>query len=235
MKALLTVALLAITVKPALAQYPNNPKILIYDQNDKEHCREFFNDGTRFIGMFDGPLSVAVSVPVNHGHGKFSVYVIVAQQGPGVAEVIPSDFSAWYTDPPHTRFPYLDRDAEIDDEAKRSTIAAVIIAGMGGAAAAQPVQATVHNSNGTSSTVTYTDPTAQQRANEQAAKLIDDSRRSEASDRNGILHRNTIPDGHSVEGLVFFKKPHSSPLKVGSKDHLFAVDIPINGVVYRFQ
>lgn len=185
--------------------------------------------------MADGNTVVKIDDPVNRGHGEFSVDLTVAQFDSGMAEVIPEDFSALFSDAAHTRLVFANRDQEIDHHAKKSMWAGVLLAGMAGAAAAQPQTATVNNSDGTSSTITYTDPVAQQRANEQAAETGHAIRQRAIDAKVGLLHRNTVEPGQSVSGTVFFKRVKGSNVKIGSKDRLFAVDIPINGVVFRFQ
>lgn len=219
----------------AFGQYSDNPKIITFKAKDANCCKILFADGKRFIQITNRDTIVGIGEPVNEGHGEFSVFVAVTQGESGTAEVIPTDFSAWYTDPPHTRFPYVDRDDEVDGHARKSMWLGILAAGLSGAAAATPQQASVHNSDGTNSTVTYTDPNAQARVNQQSAATNEAIRQNAADAKSGLFHRNTVTPGTTVSGIVFFKKPKKSKVKVGKKDRLFAVDIPINGVVYRFE
>ena len=49
------------------------------------------------------------------------------------------------------------------------------------------------------------------------------------------LHRSTLHQGSAAEGFVYFRKPKGSKLSIGSRDLLFQIDIPVNGVVFRFS
>lgn len=219
----------------AFGQELKNPKIITFNAKDSSCCKILFVDGKRFVQVTEGDTVVGIGEPVNDGHGEFSVFVAVTQMGTGTAEVIPTDFSALYTDPSHTRFPYLDRDKEVDRRARKSMWVGILAAGLSGAAAATPQQATVNNSNGTSSTVTYTDPNAQARVNQQSAATNEAIRQNAANAKSELLRRNTVTSGATASGIVFFKKPKSSKVKVGKRDGLFAIDIPVNGVVFRFE
>jgi hypothetical protein len=49
------------------------------------------------------------------------------------------------------------------------------------------------------------------------------------------LRQSTVRQGSSAEGFVYFRKPKGSKLKIGLRDLLFEIDIPVNGVVFRFS
>ena len=203
-------AVLLLLSFPAFGQYSNDPRIITFNASDSKCCKISFVDGKRFIQMQDGDTLVGISEPINSGHGEFSVYVAISELGTGTAEVVPTDFSAWYSDPPHTRFPYMDRDAEVDRKTKHSMWLGILAAGLGGASAGSPRQASINNSDGTSSTVTYTDPNAQSLANAQSAQTFQAIKQRSIDAKTGLLHRNTVGQGASAGGVVFFKKPNST-------------------------
>ena len=49
------------------------------------------------------------------------------------------------------------------------------------------------------------------------------------------LSRSTLRRGDFAMGFVYLKKPRRSKVHVGLSDPLRQIDIPVNGVVFRFN
>ena len=49
-----------------------------------------------------------------------------------------------------------------------------------------------------------------------------------------FLQPAKVKQGSRVAGLVFFRKPKGSKLQITPADMLDEIDIPVNGVVFRF-
>jgi hypothetical protein len=49
------------------------------------------------------------------------------------------------------------------------------------------------------------------------------------------LSQSTLRRGDFAEGFVYFKKPRRSKVRVGLNDPLCEINIPVNGVVFRFK
>ena len=113
MKFLLSVFFLSVA---ALAENPQDAKVITFSRTDTEHCRVVMASGKPLLQSSFGGTSVAISMPANKGNGEFSVYVSIYQLGYGAAHVVPKDFSAVFSDPDHTRFQFFDK-------AKKSLVA----------------------------------------------------------------------------------------------------------------
>jgi hypothetical protein len=49
------------------------------------------------------------------------------------------------------------------------------------------------------------------------------------------LSQSTLRRGDFAEGFVYLKRPRHSKIHVESGDPLYEIDIPVNGVVFRFN
>ncbi len=81
------------------------------------------------------------------------------------------------------------------------------------------------------------DPTAPTREQEEAReeKQSKSLPGSTVTPEELYLRRTTLRQGSSAEGFVYFRKPKESKLNIGSQALLFEIDIPVNGVVFRFS
>jgi hypothetical protein len=129
-------------------------------------CRVVWQDGKAFYVMQDANTTVVISGPSNYSASLHSVQIQIRQDGDTPIDVDPARFEAVAEDPQHTQLAYLDMNAKATHNRKRRAIISGILlgisAGASGAAASMPQTATVNNSDGTSSTITYTDPTPKQ-------------------------------------------------------------------------
>jgi hypothetical protein len=232
---------------PSLAQDPNGPTVVPFNRADTEHCKVVSVDGKQLLQTVNGGTSVAIELPTTMPDGEFQVYVSVSQIGPGSAEVNPRQFAVYYSDPAHTQFPFYDKAREIGNQ----DAAARAHRGGSGNAGAQsqgsqalpgtPPPPGSLNSNewtGKSRTMTGQDPNAIARQQEEARQRNQKIAQSGAGSPAGqseFLSQTTLQQGSAVSGIVFFKKPKGSKLKVGPQDVLYQIDVPVNGMIFRFK
>jgi hypothetical protein len=205
-------------------------------------CKVIWENGKAFYVINDDGVSVMVSGPSNYSASLHSVYVSILATGNTPLDINPALFTAIADDPKHTALPYLDMDIKAEhDRHHRAVISGILLAlsaGASGAAAASPQTATVNNSDGTSSTITYTDPNAQANANAQAAANGAAARQNiqerYVAQTSGLLRHNTIEKGKFAAGVVYFQGPKGMKATKKGFTPLAAIEIPINGTIYKF-
>jgi hypothetical protein len=241
MKGLVFLLLTSISVA---GQVSDKVQAITFDRADAEHCRVVTIEGKPMLQTEYGGTSVAVGLPVTTGDQDFRVFIVVRQTGAGRAEVKPKDFSALYSDPAHTRFSFYDKAAEADKHNKRQqtqgsgTIAASLQgdAALPGTVPTPGAEADIDR-QARMQRMQNEDPNAPARELEQARE----ERQNESLPGSTVtpdelyLRRSTLRQGATTEGFVYFGKPKGSKLNVGSRDLLFEIDIPVNGVVFRFS
>jgi hypothetical protein len=248
-KPLLSFLLLSTT---ALSQSPDSPRIVTFNRADTEHCKVAVVSGKPLLETTYDGTTVAITLPQNWGNGEFSVYVAVAQVGEGEAVVNPKEISALYPDPAHTRFRWFDKARDLD------TLASMRAAGMGGGPSGGPGgsgppggpggSGSIGDSNSANPPPTHPeamgqmDPHAGNRSEEEARQL---------QLRNGagtgstpapldpahppaFLRLTTVKQGSNATGYVFLRRPKGSKVEVVPAAMLDEIDIPINGVIFRF-
>jgi hypothetical protein len=241
MKGLVILLLTSISV---VGQVSGNVKSIEFDRADVEHCRVVTIEGEPMLQTVYGGISVAVGLPVKVGDLDFRVFVVVQQTGPGKAQVKPQEFSALYSDPAHTRFGFYDKAAEVD---KHRVVQQTQEPGIDPASS----QGDLGRQGAPSTTGPEADMDRQARlqrmknedlnapAREQQA--ASEEKRSKSYPGTALtleqlyLHRSTLRQGNAAEGFVYFRKPKGSTLHIGSQNLLFEIDIPVNGVVFRFS
>jgi hypothetical protein len=226
----------------ALAQSPDSARIVTFNRADTEHCKVAVVSGKPLLETTYEGTTVAITLPQNWGNGEFSVYVAVAQVGDGEAVVNPKAISALYPDPAHTRFRWFDKAHDLD------TLATMQSSGMGGGASAGPGGSGSLDSNSAEPPPTHPearaqmDPHAGNRSEEETRVL---------QMRNGagtgstpapldpahpppFLPITTVKKGSNATGYVFLRRPKGSKVEVAPAAMLDEIDIPINGVIFRF-
>jgi hypothetical protein len=241
MKGLVFLLLTSICV---VGQVSDKGKAIAFDRADAEHCRVVTIEGRPMLQTVYGGTSVAVGLPVSTGDRDFRVFVVVRQTGPGKAQVEPKEFSALYSDPAHTRFRFYDKAAEVGkrkarQDTQESSIAAASSQGDSGLQGAIPTPGPVDDKDRQARLQRMRDEDANAPASEQ------DEARGEKPSKSLpgstmtpdelYLRRSTLRQGSTAEGFVYFRKPKGSKLNIGSQDLLFEIDIPVNGVVFRFS
>ena len=236
----------------ALAQTPDSPRIVTFNRADTEHCKVAVVSGKPLLETTYDGTTVAITLPQNWGNGEFSVYVAVAQVGEGEAVVNPREISALYPDPAHTRFRWFDKAHDLD------TLATMRSAGMGGGAPAGPGglgglggpggSGSVGESNSADPPPTHPEARAQMdphvgtRSEEEARQLQLRNDTGNASTPPPLdpehppvfLRITTVKKGLNATGYVFLRRPKGSKVEVAPAAMLDEIDIPINGVIFRF-
>lgn len=235
---------LLLTSISVLGQVPDKVKVMAFNRADGEHCSVVMIEGRPMLQTVYGGTSVAVGLPVSTVDGDFRVFVVLRQTGPGKAQVKPREFSALYSDPAHTQFRFYDKAAGVDKRHVRQESQEVgILAassqgdpGMQGVPPAPSLDADIDR-QARSLRMRNEDLNASTREQEEARE------EKQSKTLPGIavtpdelyLRRSTLRPGSYAEGFVYFRKPKGSKLTIGSRDLLFEIDIPVNGVVFRFS
>jgi hypothetical protein len=235
---------LLLTSVSVVGQVSDKVKVITFDRADSEHCKVVTIEGRPMLQTEYGGTSVAVGLPVSVGDQDFRVFVVVQQTGPGQAQVRPKEFSALYSDRAHTRFGFYDKAAEVDkrhvrQEAQESGIVAASSQadpGMQGVPLA-PAPEDDKARQARAQRMKSEDLNGPTREQEQAReeKQSESVPGSTVTPDELYLRQCTLRQGRSAEGLVYFRKPKGTKLKIASRDLLFEIDIPMNGVVYRFS
>jgi hypothetical protein len=110
MKALILSLLLSMA---AFGLESDNPKVILFNRADTEHCKAVVLSGRQFLHSEYGGTKVAIDLPVATPDGDFQVFVSVEQTGVGQVEVNPKDFLVYYSDPAHTQLPFYDKSSLI--------------------------------------------------------------------------------------------------------------------------
>lgn len=236
-------AFLFLTSISVVGQVSDKVKSITFDRADREHCRVVMIEGRPMLQTEYGGMSVAVGLPVSTGGKDFRVFVVVKQTGPGLTRVKPKEFSALYSDPAHTRFPFYDKAAEVDKHTVRQeTQESGIVAassqadpGMQGVSFG-PAPEDDKARQAMAQRAKNEDPNGPTREQEQAReeKQSNSLPGTTVTPDELYLHQSTLHQGSAAEGLVYFRKPKRSKVNIGSQDLLFEIDIPLNGVVFRF-
>jgi hypothetical protein len=212
----------------ALAQNLPDARVITFSRADTEHCQVIMAAGKPLLESSNGGISVAIGMPENKGNGEFSVYVSIYQLGSGAAHVVPKDFSAVYSDPAHTRFPFFDKAKEVESQgyvqgpapgmsATTNEIDRSMIRGgpPGPGAAGRSPSETLKGDNLPGK------PDAAPAPEMPASVPV-------------FLQKATVKQGSRAAGLVYFRKPNGSKLEVSPTAMLDEIDIPVNGITFRF-
>ncbi len=243
---------LPLLLSAALAQSPDGQRIVTFNRADVEHCKVItVSDQPMLATTYEG-TTVAITMPQNWNNGEFSVFITVAQVGPGEADVNPKAISALYPDAAHTRFHWFDKAHDLD------TLASMQAAGYGQTGGAPPEglgrqggpagSGSMTESNSASPPPTHPeamgpiDPHAGTKSEEESRLLQLRNQVGKASALPQIdpahppvfLRITTVKQGSRASGYVFLRKPKGSKVEVPASTMLEEIDIPINGVIFRF-
>jgi len=231
-KAIKLTLFLLLTRFPIAGQVPGG--VIHFDPADGEHCRVVTIERRSMRQTTFGGTSVAIGSPASTPDGEFRVFVAIRRTGEGKARVEPGEFSAFYSDSEHTRFSFHDIAAEIDARRMRE--------------AREESNSLALNSVGDSRTQSLDAsgrdrvPNVRRRSrgnlNGPARETTDANEKmpgSAAATGELYLRGVTLQQGTYASGIVYFRKPRRSKVKIGQSDALYEVDIPVNGVVFRFR
>lgn len=238
---------LLLTSISAIGQAPGKgnvtANVIAFDRADLEHCSVVIVEHRPMLQTIYNGTSVAVGLPVSTAEGDFRVFIVVRQIGPGKAQVKPKDFSALHSDPSHTRFSFYDKAAEVDKRTVRQNTkeTGVLTAGAREDPSLQGVTPTP-GPEANSTREAMWRRAKNEDLNRPTRELEQNREEDQSKSPPGVsmtpdelyLRRSTLRQGSYAEGFVYFRKPKGSTFNIGSHDLLVEIDIPVNGIVFRF-
>lgn len=225
MKTLITSLLLsaaALAQSPSGAQSSTQPsaQVITFNQADTAHCKVAIVSGKPLLETTYDGTTIALGMPENMRNGDFAVFVSVFRVAPGKVKVAPKTFSAVYSDPAHTRFPSYDMGAELDMAARARATAA----GQSGANEQVDVGTLGHAAHPPSSAASTIGAPDAPNPTQMPSVLTPAI----------FLQPATLKPGTGVSGFVLFRKPKKANVEITPTGMLDEIDIPINGVIFRF-
>ena len=218
---------------PVAGQAAQEARVIDFDPADREHCSQVIVEGRPMRQTSAFGTSVAVGSPAGTSDGEFRVFVLIRQIGEGKARVKPGEFSALYSDPAHTRFSFHDIAAEIDARRMREAREEFLALNSQGDPRAQSLDA-----GGSRDRVATGRRRSRGNLNGPTLDKADMNEKkpgSVAAPGELYLREGALQPGTYASGIVYFRKPRRSTVKPGPTDSLFEIDIPVNGVVFRFR
>lgn len=223
-----------------LAQTPDNAKIITYNRADTVHCKVIVVNGKPLLETTDNGTSVAVGFLQNWGNGEFSVLVSITQVGPGAAEVNPKGISALYSDAAHTRLTWFDKGRDLD------TQASIRASGLSQPGGGPPESGPVSDSSAAMPAPTHPEAMRDMTTNpgtrsEEEARQIQLRQTADGPHPQQLdpahppvfLRHTILKQGSRTYGHVFLRKPKGK-LAAAPTGILDEIDIPLNGVIFRF-
>jgi len=218
-------------------------RVIVFDRGDTEHCKVVMIEGRPMLQTVYEGTSVAVGLPMSTPDGDFRVFVQVRRMARGKARVKPQQFSALYSDAAHTRFSFYDKAAEVRQPVQRKETQAGVAGASSLEDASVPGAASTglgvddKDRQGRVKRAINEDPNGPTRYEEEAREQKENASRqgTALSPDELYLRAGTVQQGDSAEGFVYFRKPKGLSLHIGSRDLLFEVDIPVDGIVFRFS
>jgi hypothetical protein len=228
-----------------MAQAADKAKVINFDRADREHCGIVMIEGRPMLRTVYGGTSVAVGLPVSTAEGDFRVFVVIGHPGPGKARVKPREFTALYSDAAHTRFSFYDKAVRVNRgqvSEEREEPAGVETASSQGDPRLLGMPSTPDATGNIDRQARARrkknqDLNGPTREQEDAREAKQNSTLPGVSVTAGELYlrQSTLRQGRYAEGFVYFRMPQGAKLHVGPRDLLFQIDIPVNGVVFRFS
>jgi hypothetical protein len=236
----------------AIAQ-TSSPKVITFSRGDTEHCRVLVANGKPLLASTYNGTTVAVSLPDNWVNGEYSIFVMVSQKGEGSIEVNPKEIYAVFSDPAHTRFSWFDKKHDLD------TLASLRSQGMGQAGAPSGggpggpggFGGSNGDSSGAAPPMTHPEVMSIGGLGEtnQATKSEAEARNMGMRNAGGsaperphldpahppaFLKHTSVKAGSEASGYVFVRRPKGFAQEITASSMLGEIDIPVNGVVFRF-
>jgi len=229
MKKLATFLLSYCLVGLLLAQQPEKP-VVVWDSTSAG-CKVMYLNGEPYEHMENAAVVVDVHPPRKKEKRIDSILIGVVNISQSELDVNPKTWSAVAGDAEATSMPYLDGGYVLRKEERHDRRMQAIGNGLSGfGAGMQTHTATVSNSDGSSSTVTYHDSADTANANAAAANRSALMSQSYERASSAVLRRNTLSSGLFVVGTVFFDRPKGLKADIPVR----SVDIELNGTIYRF-
>lgn len=197
--------------------------MITFNRADTEHCKVVVVSGRPLLeSTYDG-TSVAIGMPVNRGNGEFSVFVAVSQSGPGSIQVNPKDFYALYPDPSRTRFTFYDKAAEMGyaQALGLGTPAGSTSPPLGGGGLSPGSGGPAPGLLGDDGPNSGSSPASKGSPPGSTMASI-------------YFHRGKIKQGDRIAGWITLRQATRTKLVIRPTDMLDEIDIPVNGIVFRF-
>jgi hypothetical protein len=224
------------------AQVAHRDEVFEFDRTDREHCSVVVIEGRQMLQTEYGGTTVAVGFPVKTADGDFRVFVVVRQAGAGKTPVKPNKFFALYSDPEHSLFSFYDKAAEVHARAvlQERQEASNVTPGSGGDPRMQGLPRTPD-------AAAIMDQGRRRKKNDDLSGHRKDQEEVNGATGSGksagvavspdqlYLRSCTLHEGTYASGFVYFRKSKGSKLNIESPGQLFEVDVPVNGVVFRFR
>lgn len=227
----------------ALAQTPESPKIITFNRADTDHCKVVIvNSKPLLETTYDG-TTVAINLPQNWANGEFSVFVAVVQVGTGEAEINPKEISALYPDSAHTRFRWFDKAHDLDTELSRRD------AGLGRPDGGPAGKSNPIGDSRSADPLPNHPEMMPAPAPDAGTRSEEEMRQLQLRNQGGstpampqldpahppvFLRPTIVKQGSRVSGYVFLRRPKGSRVEVNPAAMLDEIDIPVNGVIFRF-
>jgi hypothetical protein len=200
----------------AFAQAPD--KIVTFNSADTEHCKVIVASGKPLLQSTYNGTGVAIAMPVSRANGDFSVFVSISRALHGAIQVDPQSFYAVFSDKYHTRFQFYDKASEIESAARTQGGNTQISASNSqidpGAMRPGAVQGGPPPGGGSE----VDGPPMMDGPNVSSAYLL----------------KTKVKPGSGVAGWITLRQPKEAHLEVHPADMLDEIDIPVNGVLFRF-
>ncbi len=212
MRLLIISLILAVT---AGAQTP--PKMITFNQADKEHCKVVQANGKAYLESTYEGTSVAITMPVNRGNGEFAVFVAIYRADRGSIEVNPKDIYGVFSDAAHSRFGFYDASGETHGPSAEGSLSA-------NQQHIDPGSLRPGAQLGGGSSASGPMPSGDASGGQPAAR----------SAAPTYLRETKLKQGEKVAGWVALRPAKDTTVEVKPGDMLDEVNIPVNGVVFRF-
>jgi hypothetical protein len=202
-------------VATAGAQTP--PKMITFNQADKEHCKVVQAGGKPLLeSTYDG-TSVAIAMPENRGNGEFLIFVAIYRSDAGAVEVNPEDFYGVFSDPAHTRFAFYDEGDGAHGPPGNSSMSAE--------------QSHIDPGSLRPGAVLGGPPPG---SGSMGADAPGGPAGGGAGAPAAYLRKHKVKQGEKIAGWVALRPAKGTSVEVHPNEMLDEVNIPVNGVVFRF-
>jgi hypothetical protein len=206
------------------------PKVIKWQSGDA-CCKVVFSDGVAYERFSSSSILIDVHAPrVYDKHTDYVIVGVINSTGADL-DVDPANWRAEAGDSASTDMPEVNADRLLTNDERKDRRRQMIgnaLAGFG--AGMQTRTATVNNSDGSASTVTYKDPTDVQNVNASAAASAASLSGHYARMSSAVLRRNTVRTGEFVIGSVYFDRPKH----LNKKTTIGNVALTIGDTIYVF-
>ena len=236
---------------PLVMSAQTSPTVITFNRADTEHCRVLVANGKPLLSSTYNGTTVAVSLPDNWMNGEYSLFVMVSQKGDGSAEVNPKEIYALFSDPAHTRFSWFDKKHDLDTLASMRSQGMGQQPGAGGPGGPGGFGGSNGDSSGAAPPMTHPEamsiggPGETNQATKSEAEARNMGMRNPGANTPhapqldpahppAFLKHTTVKNGSQASGYVFVRKPKGFAQEITAGSQLGEIDIPVNGVIFRF-